>query len=216
MLFCSRPAWNRSVTRTTRAQDAWSRWRGFGGGVGVMVWQLKLARTRSPPKVALWCKLTPCSFGLSATSQQYFSLKTSQPPAISRQYFSFWTNQHQPWAKRTGSKANVSVERYLPCLFLSRVKPPFYVAFSTRLRDHISESRRLLCVVPFRTLYRTSMGLWFDHISWKLWVQSDPKTNATKFEFQSWRRKTLVCNIKTGLYQNFMLYLFEKELQEYK
>jgi hypothetical protein len=25
---------------------------------------------------------SPCSFGLSATSQQYFSLRTNQPPAV--------------------------------------------------------------------------------------------------------------------------------------
>jgi hypothetical protein len=30
----------------------------------------------------------PCSFGLSATSQQYFSLRTNQSPTISQQYFS--------------------------------------------------------------------------------------------------------------------------------
>jgi hypothetical protein len=40
--------------------------------------------------------LLACSFGLSATSQQYFSLRTNQPPAISQQYFSLRTNQHQP------------------------------------------------------------------------------------------------------------------------
>jgi hypothetical protein len=38
---------------------------------------------------------TARSFGLSATSQQYFSLRTNQPPAISQQYFSLRTNQHQ-------------------------------------------------------------------------------------------------------------------------
>jgi hypothetical protein len=43
-----------------------------------------------------------CSLGLSATSQQYFSLRTNQPPTTSQQYFSFRTNQHQPPAKRTG------------------------------------------------------------------------------------------------------------------
>jgi uncharacterized lipoprotein YmbA len=42
--------------------------------------------------------LAPCSFGLSATSQQYFSLRTNQPPATSQQYFSLRTNQHQPSA----------------------------------------------------------------------------------------------------------------------
>jgi hypothetical protein len=40
----------------------------------------------------------PHSFGLSATSQQYFSLGTKQPPATSQQYFSLRTNQHQPSA----------------------------------------------------------------------------------------------------------------------
>jgi hypothetical protein len=39
-----------------------------------------------------------CSLGLSATSQQYFSLTTNQPPATSQQYFSLRTNQHQPSA----------------------------------------------------------------------------------------------------------------------
>jgi hypothetical protein len=40
----------------------------------------------------------PCLFVLSATSQQYFSLRTNQPPATSQQYFSLRTNQHQPSA----------------------------------------------------------------------------------------------------------------------
>jgi hypothetical protein len=42
--------------------------------------------------------LAPCSLGLSATSQQYFSLTTNQPPATSQQYSSLRTNQHQPSA----------------------------------------------------------------------------------------------------------------------
>jgi hypothetical protein len=41
------------------------------------------------------CLSSPCSFGLSATSQQYFSLRTNQPSATSQQYFSLRTNQHQ-------------------------------------------------------------------------------------------------------------------------
>jgi hypothetical protein len=40
----------------------------------------------------------PCSLGLSATSQQYFSLRTNQPAATSQRYFSLRTNQHQPSA----------------------------------------------------------------------------------------------------------------------
>jgi hypothetical protein len=41
---------------------------------------------------------SPCSFGLSATSQQYFSLRINQPSPTSQQYFSLRTNQHQPSA----------------------------------------------------------------------------------------------------------------------
>jgi hypothetical protein len=36
---------------------------------------------------------------LSVTSQQYFSLRTNQPPATSQQYSSLRTNQHQPSAQ---------------------------------------------------------------------------------------------------------------------
>jgi hypothetical protein len=35
---------------------------------------------------------------LTVTSQQYFSLRTNQPPATSQQYFSLKINQHQPSA----------------------------------------------------------------------------------------------------------------------
>jgi hypothetical protein len=54
----------------------------------------------STTSAVLFCtfKNTACSFDLSATSQQYFSLRTNQPPAISQQYFSLRTNQHQPSA----------------------------------------------------------------------------------------------------------------------
>jgi hypothetical protein len=38
-------------------------------------------------------RYSACSFGLSATSQQYFSLRTNQPPTINQQYFSLRTNQ---------------------------------------------------------------------------------------------------------------------------
>jgi hypothetical protein len=47
---------------------------------------------------------TACSLGLSATSQQYFSLRTNQPPATSQQYSSFRTNQHQPSATSQPNK----------------------------------------------------------------------------------------------------------------
>jgi hypothetical protein len=58
----------------------------------------------------LCCELAPCSFGLSATSQPYFSLRTNQSPATSQQYFSLRTNQHshQPPAKRTGCRSTGS------------------------------------------------------------------------------------------------------------
>jgi hypothetical protein len=43
-------------------------------------------------------QFSPRSLGLSATNQQYFSLRTNQPPATSQQYSSLKTNQHQPSA----------------------------------------------------------------------------------------------------------------------
>jgi hypothetical protein len=53
----------------------------------------------------------PCSLGLSANSQQYFSLRTNQPPATSRQYFSLRTNRHQPLATSQTNRLVIS-----PCL----------------------------------------------------------------------------------------------------
>jgi hypothetical protein len=68
-----------------------------------------------------------CSFGLSTTSQQYFSLRTNQPPAISQQYFSLGTNQHQPSAtshqppaKRTGWKLPVNTGWLVEIEFLKQ------------------------------------------------------------------------------------------------
>jgi hypothetical protein len=56
--------------------------------------------------VHMWSikQLAACSLGLSATSQQCFSLTTNQPPATSQQYFSLRTNQHQPSATRQTSR----------------------------------------------------------------------------------------------------------------
>jgi hypothetical protein len=61
--------------------------------------------------------LSPCSLGLSATSQQYFSLRTNQPPATSQQYFSLRTNQHQPSATSQTNRLFVSQCSFLPFPF---------------------------------------------------------------------------------------------------
>jgi hypothetical protein len=54
----------------------------------------------STTSAVLFCtfKNIVCSFDLSATSQQYFSLRTNQPPAISQQYFfsEQISTSHQP------------------------------------------------------------------------------------------------------------------------
>jgi hypothetical protein len=70
----------------------------------------------------------PCSFGLSDTSRQYFSLRTNQPPAMSQQYFSLRTNQHQPSATPT---------RVLHCLFISFYVFPRASTLWTSPRCHI-------------------------------------------------------------------------------
>jgi hypothetical protein len=59
---------------------------------------------------------TACSFGLSATSQQYFSLRTNQPSAISQQYFSLRTNQHQPSATSQTNRLQASFFISLFCI----------------------------------------------------------------------------------------------------
>jgi hypothetical protein len=56
-------------------------------------------------------QLTACSLGLSATSQQYFSLRTNQPPATSQQYFSLRTNQHQPSATSQTNRPDIQMVR---------------------------------------------------------------------------------------------------------
>jgi hypothetical protein len=48
-----------------------------------------------------------CSLGLSATSQQYFSLRTNQPPATSQQYSSLRTKQHQPSTTSQPNRLNI-------------------------------------------------------------------------------------------------------------
>jgi hypothetical protein len=58
-----------------------------------------------------WCDNSnaACSFGLSATSQQYFSLRINQPSATSQQYFSLRTNQHQPSATSQPNRLHSSL-----------------------------------------------------------------------------------------------------------
>jgi hypothetical protein len=48
-----------------------------------------------------------CSFGLSATSQQYFSLRTNQPPVTSQQYSSLRRDQHKPSATSQPNRLHV-------------------------------------------------------------------------------------------------------------
>jgi hypothetical protein len=43
-----------------------------------------------------WENPTPCLLGLSATSQQYFSLRTNQPPATSRNQPAVLFSQNKP------------------------------------------------------------------------------------------------------------------------
>jgi hypothetical protein len=54
----------------------------------------------------------PRSLGLSATSQQYFSLRPNQPPATSQQYSSLRTNQHQPSATSQPNWLHVRIRNF--------------------------------------------------------------------------------------------------------
>jgi hypothetical protein len=64
----------------------------------VATWYVSLGMLETKPnqKNMIMLQLASCSLGLSATSQQYFSRRTNQPPATSQQYYSLKTNQHQP------------------------------------------------------------------------------------------------------------------------
>jgi hypothetical protein len=56
----------------------------------------------------------PCSLGLSAIRQQYYYLRTNQPPTTSQQYFSLRTNQHQPSAtSQTNEQGGVCSHTWL-------------------------------------------------------------------------------------------------------
>jgi hypothetical protein len=55
-----------------------------------------------PPNNKICFQPTPCSLGLSATSQQYFSLRINQPPTLFSWNKPASGTSHQPPAKRTG------------------------------------------------------------------------------------------------------------------
>jgi hypothetical protein len=89
-------------------------------------------------------QLAACSFGLSATSQQYFSLRTNQPPAISQQYFSLRTNQHQPTATSQTNRLSELKAKLLISFFqvhkllyyvTQNLKVPFYTYNTPVLRN---------------------------------------------------------------------------------
>jgi hypothetical protein len=77
-------------------------------------------------------KSSPGSLGLSATSQQYFSLGTNQPPATSQQYFSLRTNQHQPSAT---SQPNRLRERDGCLQLVIYIMPGDFERSKTRISD---------------------------------------------------------------------------------
>jgi hypothetical protein len=104
-LALQKPTLRKSLAPGQMAAIDLSRKRVVGGG----------AEARDPDLLCLR-KLWPCSFGLSATSQQYFSLRTNQAPATSQQYFSLRTNQHQPSAT---SRTN---RLYVLCILPTRAR----------------------------------------------------------------------------------------------
>jgi hypothetical protein len=72
---------------------------------------------------------SPCSLGLSVTSQQYFSLRTNQLLATSQQYFSLRTNQHQPSATSQTNRLFVGpslVAKLVACMFELKGKIAHY------------------------------------------------------------------------------------------
>jgi hypothetical protein len=70
-------------------------------------------------KLFIYIMYTACSLGLSATRQQYFSLRMNQPPATSQQYSSLRTNQHQPSATSQPNRLYCS---YLAMMMMTLMK----------------------------------------------------------------------------------------------
>jgi hypothetical protein len=82
---------------------------------------------------------TNALLGLSATSQQYFCLRTNQPSATSQQYFSLRINQHQPSAtsqtnrlqdQARPARRQRSGDTPTPPVLISSDEPPADVAAS--------------------------------------------------------------------------------------
>jgi hypothetical protein len=90
------------------------------GGAAVCLAKTVEGAVPGPGVIGMFGKLTACSFGLLATSQQYFSLRTNQPPAISQQYFSLRTNRHQPSA--TSQTNRLSILGFASCLVAKACK----------------------------------------------------------------------------------------------
>jgi hypothetical protein len=100
---------------------------------------------------------TPCSFGLSVISKQYFSLRTNQPPATSQQYFSLTTNQHQPSAtsqtnRLSSSGCSVNCSRHaLPW----RYKYKLSLVISPLIRDYEEK----FAIIELQTMGFVIIGL---------------------------------------------------------
>jgi hypothetical protein len=83
-----------SLLVDSRNREEGRHWFGSHGS-GFGAWRLIKIRQSSTPVSCFLTKRSPCSFGLSANNQQYFSLRINQPSTTSQQYFSLRTNQHQ-------------------------------------------------------------------------------------------------------------------------
>jgi hypothetical protein len=120
--------------------------------------------------------LAPCSLGLSATSQQYFSLRTNQPPATSQQYFSLTTNQHQPSANRTGWCRSVGQVNSTPAT-LSETSTPGLLMFPrvTRCVHPCTRSdESFVCIIAFRIIMMKTRHVFSKPTSsWRAAVRRD-------------------------------------------
>jgi hypothetical protein len=92
-----------------------------------------------------------CSLGLSATSQQYFSLRTNQPPATSQQYLSLRTS-HQP------NEQAAEWRRGWEQREMGRVREGCWASWTLAWVD--DKVRRLLTVGRFFSVDERFMGSW--------------------------------------------------------
>jgi hypothetical protein len=111
------------------------------------------------------CLLPPCSLGLSATSRQYFYLRTNQPPATRQQYPSLRTNQHQPSATSQPNWLFVCKFSFgVVVLFIKTLYPTSRLLNEKRVMHVLNKNGHIFTIHPSYTVSMHAAGGWLQMI----------------------------------------------------